>query len=169
MEERKKIFFGTYFYSENGEKKPVEWIVLEETQQDMLLISLYGLEAIAFDSNSNNWEPSSLRAWLNGDFKKEAFAKAEQSKIQGDITILDIDEVRKYFGETADQLKPTPYAAARGAFISRDDGSTWWWLRSQGAQPNMAAFVYNDGTLFPDGSLVSRDNGAVRPVIRIKK
>ena len=169
MAERKIAAFGKYPYAADGTKQPVEWIVLDATEKEYLLLSLRGLDAVAYDHSSNNWDISELRNWLNNEFKKEAFSAAEQKVIAGEISILTIEEVDKYFDGKADCLIPTPYAAGKGIFVSQDDGSTWWWLRSQGATPNMAAFVYNDGTVFADGTLVSRNNGAVRPVVRIKK
>lgn len=169
MKERKTAVFGKYPYTADGTKQPVEWIVLDTTEKEYVLLSLRGLDAVEYDHSSNNWDISELRNWLNNDFKKEAFSAAEQKVLSGEITILTVEEVNRYFEGTADRLIPTPYAAGKGVFVSPEDGATWWWLRTQGATPNMAAFVYNDGTVFADGTLVSRNNGAVRPVIRVKK
>jgi len=42
----------------------------------------------------------------------------------------------------------------------------WWWLRSQGDNPNNAAIVNNDGSVNSNGNNVNNDNG-VRPALAL--
>ena len=70
--------FGKYEQNRtvsDGEEA-IQWMVIDYTDGKALLLS----EAIlsfnkweAFDSSSNNWVNSDLRAWLQGDFAETAF------------------------------------------------------------------------------------------------
>lgn len=68
------IEFGSYPFEADGTEKPIEWIILERYSDDTaLLLSRYGLDSKRFDSSSNNWEQSEIRAWLNNTFYNKAF------------------------------------------------------------------------------------------------
>lgn len=43
----------------------------------------------------------------------------------------------------------------------------WWWLRSPGFSPYLAAFVHSDGSVGSCGCIVDLVSGAVRPALRI--
>ena len=60
-----------------------------------------------------------------------------------------------------------------GARIARDlNGSaSWWWLRSPGFDPNIAAVVYYNGDLFLTGNTVFWSGGVgggVRPALWLR-
>ena len=79
------IYFGDYEQdgdNDNG-KEMIEWIVLDEQEGSILVISRYGLEAQAFNSDSDEvyWENSSLRSWLNGRFPDNAFSREAPSDV----------------------------------------------------------------------------------------
>lgn len=72
---------------------PVEWVVLQEDDFRLLVISRYEIGKMAFDSgNNNNWSTSSLRKFLNNDFFKNTFADAEKKKILN--VVLSGDNVK---------------------------------------------------------------------------
>ncbi len=75
--------------------EPVEWLVLETAEGKAFLLSRYVLDAKAYDENYDasawltdktyhyrgTWEQSSVRAWLNNDFYRNAFTFSEQESI----------------------------------------------------------------------------------------
>ena len=62
--------------------EPIRWRVLTVTDDGSkaLLMSVYSLDNIQYDaySESQGWEESSLRAWLNGEFYDAAFTGEEK-------------------------------------------------------------------------------------------
>ncbi len=169
-----KVIFGTYPQREGGkDATPIEWQVLEYDAQQgrSLLISRYALDCRPYhqEDTAVTWEESSLRAWLNGDFLRQAFTEEESlailetpvdnSAAQGyrpwktdggsdtldRIFLLSFAESWKYFkADEARACSPTAYAAERGAYTGY--GRCWWWLRSPGYEQNYAAFVYLFGS-----------------------
>ena len=97
----------------------IEWVVLEENEDSLLVISKYVLEAKAYnvEYEAVTWETCDLRKWLNGEFYDEAFNAEEKDRIikstldnpdneicgtdGGNITednvfILSFEELQKY-------------------------------------------------------------------------
>lgn len=103
------------------------------------------------------------------------------------VFLLSIGEVRKYFpAQISRKCVPTEYADRAGVFTAEDysgagaeydgydDGyyqngqaTCWWWLRTPGAFPELAAGVYHGGRIIWSGSDVSAGDLAVRPVMWI--
>ncbi len=77
------IEFGKYPQDAYGEKKNIEWIVLEKKDNRMLLISKYLLNARPYHDTQMDvtWQTCNLRQWLNEEFISDAFSSAEQKKI----------------------------------------------------------------------------------------
>ena len=72
----KVITFGTY------EGKPLKWeVVSRYNDNSMILVTKDPVTETIFDSNSNLWEDSELREWLNNDFLAE-FSDDERKKIK---------------------------------------------------------------------------------------
>ncbi len=65
--------------------EPIEWIVLDydATNNRVLLVSLYGLHAMAYSNTKYGitWKSSPIRDWLNGEFLDSAFTKSERECI----------------------------------------------------------------------------------------
>ena len=82
------LIFGSYEqdFDENYDpvKKPIEWIVYDKTDDQMLLVSKYVLDAMPYNEEWKDvtWEKCSLRKWLNKEFYKTAFSKAERAMIK---------------------------------------------------------------------------------------
>ncbi len=81
------VTFGRYEQDNdpaNG-PEPIEWLVLDYDAENnrALLLSRYGLDARPYHGSGagTTWEKCALRAWLNGDFLREAFSPEEQSAI----------------------------------------------------------------------------------------
>ena len=78
------IKFGTYEqdYPVNG-KDPIKWVVLDKTQNGILVMSKYGLDCLPYNIEraKTTWENCTLRRWLNDKFYNAAFNKIEKSMI----------------------------------------------------------------------------------------
>ena len=117
------VTFGTYMQSadENQGKEPIEWLILTQDDEKMLVVSRYCLDYLKYpdDWSSNiSWENSSLRSYLNNEFIENAFTAEEQQEIiltenqntanedfyctvdgnrtEDRVFLLSIDEVQKY-------------------------------------------------------------------------
>ena len=81
------VTFGQYEQDDNlnNGQEAIEWIVLEydEKENKALLISKYGLDAVAYNRTYMivPWESSSLRTWLNDTFLSAAFNDGEKNAI----------------------------------------------------------------------------------------
>ena len=98
------------------------------------------------------------------------------SDTQDMVFLLSYADAQYYFGlvygdknNRMARTNPTPYALARGAWVSSDDPTydgkyaAWWWLRSPGGEQNRAARVSPEGGLV--GSSVNYTYTMIRPVI----
>ncbi|MCR4906544.1 MAG: DUF6273 domain-containing protein [Clostridiales bacterium] len=77
------VTFGMYDQTGFREPAPIEWIVLDERDGKLFLISRLGLAALPYDDGGSgtDWESSSLRAWLNDRFLRGAFDEEERARI----------------------------------------------------------------------------------------
>jgi hypothetical protein len=119
----------------DGEKSPVEWIILDETDDAYLLITKYSMDASVFNQNDvfTTWENSIMRQFLNTYFYNECFSEEEKERIllttvkphintdhvnvkQGIETkdyvfLLSAQEALQYFETNADRIAyATPFA-----------------------------------------------------------
>lgn len=183
-------------YEQDGDgangSEDVDWIVLETDGKEATLISLYGLEALAYSDDEGNttWDQSSLRRWLNGDFLKEVFNSNEQSKlktmsVKGEdnpvygthsgeetkdmIYLASIDEVTRLLDNDLDRLcLPTSQAINSGVTIDGSNGACSWWLRTTGGDSDRISYVNSEGEVDYDG-IYGNDRGcAVRPIITLE-
>ena len=164
------VKFGRYPQTAAGDVQDIEWRVLAVDGDKVLAISRYGLDARPFDEESNDWEDSEIRGWLNGEFYEDSFNDAEKgiiaSSAPGKVFLLSKKEAEEYFDSDEDRkCAPTEYAKANGA-SANGDGCCWWWLRSP--VPNYSNFVYY---VYYDGDLyfyyVDYSVGSVRPALWI--
>lgn len=89
MSSMKTVFFGQY--PQNGSfPEPLEWLVLDESEQEMLLLCKYCIETkgFVFDFNDDQyeyrkslWEFSDLRQWLNNEFYSVAFDEGQKEMV----------------------------------------------------------------------------------------
>ena len=182
------VTFGMY-WQDFDYKTPIEWIVLEKSEKEMLLLSRYALDAQPYNKilEKTTWAECSLRKWLNEDLYNEAFDAEDRRRIPkkpvvahknpkwetdpGSRTIdrlflLSIPEVTEYFHEDVERMcQPTTYALERGAWLDEDRGTTVWWLRSPGHDCYDAAYVLNVGSVRGLGDFVDDDLVGVRPAL----
>lgn len=154
------------------EPEPIEWRVLDIQDGKALMISEYLLDARKYDSQSNEWENSELRAWLNDEFLNKAFDPEERERlngIEGDkVSVLTLSESRKYFSGNNDRMAvTTSYARKNGADHSEGDNSGWWWLRSPGFHGCNTSVVLASGRVYDYGNVIGYIHGCVRPVVLV--
>ena len=111
------------------------WRILDITSAGYICLA-DNIENMEFDSNSNNWENSDLRGFLNGEFYEKMAAEigskniipfernllsldgqTEYGKCEDKISLLTVDEYRKY----------------RSLIPNTKD--YWWWLVSPWSTP----------------------------------
>lgn len=185
------IKFGKYPQDEDGRVLPIEWIVLDVTENEAFLISRYALDCKPFEDNHKLmswWCISELRRWLNNEFIKSAFSDEDTTKIliselkkngnpkfdiapgedtRDRVFCLSLAEAELYFSNDEDrQCVPTAYAVKQGVYV-KDKRFFYWWLRSPGILENTAACVDGHGSLNWSGTHIHSSQCAVRPALRI--
>ncbi len=185
------VWFGRYEQDNNynNGSEAIQWKVLDIRDGKALLLSVYGLETMAYhyQSQSMTWENCSLRAYLNSNFYNGVFSDQERRYIARSylynnnsaaygtyggnptndyVFLLSIDEVRYYFpSEGSRKMQPTALARAHGAYGTADRNCAWWWLRSPGQATTTATSINSIGVLLDTGPVVSDTTGAIRPAI----
>ena len=183
--------FGTYPYGRDGIKKPIQWKILEQKGDRVLLITEVGIDGKRFNEFRKDvtWDTSSIRLWLNTIFLSNAFTDKEQDYIltstvtadknprqftdpgdetQDKVFLLSIQEAEKYYLSKSERVvKATPHAVKNGvkqSGYSYDDGSKWW-LRSPGINRKTIAYVNQDGSIAYRGDFADSAIYAVRPAL----
>lgn len=163
-------------YPQNGPvPTPVKWLVLKKNADRSLVVACSVLDSHRFDLDTNKWEDSELRRWLNGEFADAAFTADERARVLTDdsgdsVFLLSARQADAYF-RNADERKgeATAYAVERG--VNRynwAEGKTWWWLRTPGEHANNVALVSTFGTVFTFGDNRVIEYGGVRPAMWLK-
>ena len=184
------IEFGNYPQDKDGTEKPIEWIVMKNEGNQVLLLSKYVLDAKSYNEEWEDvtWETSDIRQWLNNEFYTAAFNKSEKAKIQTSLTknednskygtsggndtedkvfLLSEKEAETLFSNDDERIaKATGYAEKSGAYVN-EEKAAWWWLRSPGRYSSSAAVVGSDGWVYGDGSIVSGAYDGVRPALHL--
>ena len=187
------VMFGAYPQSSRRGNEPIEWQILAKEGGRCLVISRYALDVKSYNYGSAalqkegaTWNTCTLRGWLNGEFYKKAFSRAEQavialSTVKADpnpknginpgndttdkVFILGISEATKYFGSKDERKCPkTSFCIDKGGPFNNN--SAFWWLRSPGKDSHYAAFVDDNGSINYKGQISSK-NCAVRPALWI--
>lgn len=166
------VFYGSYPQNvvSGNTKEPIEWIVLEKKDNEVLLLSKYVLDGKKYNESSEkvNWESCSLRNWLNTTFYNEAFDNNEKNNVidsqvefgaglnnvvTDKVFILSYKELIKYFKQT-NMHKPnkklataaTDYAIKNGAVsIYKNDswnlGNCRYWI----LEKNVSKLIEKNG------------------------
>lgn len=164
------VTIGTYQQNTTSEEKTaVEWIVLDQQDNMSLLISKYGLDAVAYHQEWKEieWKDCSLRAWLNNEFLNSTFNSDEINAIvivrEDKVSLLSLKEAYHYLDDVNRPCEPTEYTAAKRVYIR--DGKCYWWLIDKGEEKRSAEFISPSGGR---GHAWVYDSAyAVRPIIWI--
>lgn len=162
-----EIYFGTYEQTEayNG-KESVKWIVLDKTDNELLLISAYVLNNFwyYYDDQEISWVNSSLR-----NKEDSLFSLSERSVFAENYTdALCFDEVYALSKEEAQKYshilkaKVTEYAYENGAYVN-SSGYGEWWLRNPETS-RYSYYVDSDGEIQRDSVFSSH---GWRPVVKV--
>ena len=189
------VYFGRYEQDNNynNGSEPILWRVIDVRSGQALLLSVYGLETMAYHYQNQpvTWETSSVRSYLNSNFLNGAFSAQERQYIAqsyiannsssafgtygGNATydsvfLLSQDEIRYYFpSEGSRKMQPTNVARAHGAYGTADPNCAWWWLRSPGQTTNCASSINSIGVLLNTGPVVSDTTGVLRPAMWVNQ
>ncbi len=168
--------FGRYYQeADSQEMSPVEWLVLDETDDALLLITARCIDEIPYNERRANvkWDDCSLREWLNGEFLRTAFTSTERSAIitsglPGKVFALSREEVIKYMPEEADrQCTPTAYSRSRVTYIN-GNGLCAWRTRTP-AGNSQAVYLSSYGTFGNRPHYVDDNVIGVRPALWVSK
>lgn len=150
---KRVITLGTW----NG--NPIEWIVLKENDFSALVVSKNVLFTRRFDPSSNDWNNSEIRAYLNGDFFRQAFTDEDRKSIvntfvegrKTDVFLLSKGEAASYMS---------------GAELT---ASYRWWLRSYSSYDNNRSWnIFGVNGEF-DYYGVVYDSYGIRPAMYVKE
>lgn len=142
------------------------WKILDITGAGYICLA-DNIEDMEFDSNSNNWENSGLRGYLNGEFfEKMAAEIGSKNIIPFERNLLSLDGQTEY-GKCEDKvslLTVDEYRKYRNLIPNTKD--YWWWLVSPWSTPcndykRAVAVVSSAGSV--NGNCCYNDFG-VRPV-----
>ena len=184
------IEFGNYPQDKDGTEKPIEWIVMKNEGNQVLLLSKYVLDAKPYyeEVEEVTWETSDIRQWLNNEFYTTAFNKAEKAKIQTSLIknednsengtsggndtedkvfLLSEKEAETLFSNDEERIaKATEYAEKSGVYVN-EEKAVLWWLRSPGCSRDYAAEVSYYGWINRSGCDVNSYDDGVRPALHL--
>lgn len=142
------------------------WKILDITGVGYICLA-DSIKDMEFDSDSNNWENSDLRGYLNGVFfEKMATEIGSKNIISFERNLLSLDGQTEY-GKCEDKvslLTVDEYRKYRSLIPNTED--YWWWLVSPWSTPcndyeRAVAVVSSAGDIDNGGCSLSR---GVRPV-----
>ena len=184
------IEFGNYPQDKDGTEKPIEWIVMKNEGNQVLLLSKYVLDAKPYNEELEEvtWETSDIRKWLNNEFYTTAFNKTEKAKIQTSLIknednseygtsgendtedkvfLLSEKEAETLFSNDEEKIaKATEYAEKSGVYVN-EEKAVLWWLRSPGNRSDYAAVVDGYGWVDRSGDYVFHSYDGVRPALHL--
>lgn len=111
------------------------WNILDITSVGYICLA-DSIEDMKFDSDSNNWENSDLRGFLNGEFYEKMAAEiGSKNIIPFERNLLSLDGQTEY-GKCEDKvslLTVDEYRKYRSLIPNTKD--YWWWLASPWSTP----------------------------------
>ena len=172
----REMEFGRYYQNANSkELLPVEWLVLEENESRILLMTKKCVDEIPYNGRRENvtWENCSLRQWLNNEFFNTAFTDEEKASIipavlSDKVFALSREEVLRYLPDETDrQCVPTEHSLNRGTYVN-GSGLCAWWTRDEDKN-SQAVYLSSYGTFGNRPHYVDENIIGVRPAIRVRK
>ncbi len=162
---------------------PYEWLVLDRSEEGMLLITKEGIAVRPYHEEFERvtWEKCSLRSWLNGEFLN-GFTDEERAMIlktrvknhgnpsyetpggnntKDQVFLLSIEEANQYFKTDENRICIPEETIKEDVYIEL--GACWWWLRDTGGSKYAACVAYDGGN--SRLNCVDRSDLAVRPAM----
>lgn len=145
----------------------IKWRILDKTTDGYFAITEDFInDSTEFDSKSNNWANSDLRAYLNTGFLKKIEEEiGNDSLVEFERDLLSLDGQTEY-GTCVDKVALLSVDEYRKYRKYLPNTNIWWWLISPWSTPcngyeRQVAVVSPSGNLgFSDGC----NGGGVRPV-----
>ncbi|MBQ6343750.1 MAG: toll/interleukin-1 receptor domain-containing protein [Anaerolineaceae bacterium] len=83
------------------ENEPLEWIVLDKNDGEAMLLCKTIVARKEYDERIDisgvfEWNKSTIREWLNNEFRNSCFTSAEISMFGSEISLMSIADVNKY-------------------------------------------------------------------------
>ena len=184
------LSFGEYEQDadENDGSEPIEWIILEKSSGELLLVSRCVLDIHEYfypgtaDCDSVvTWENSDLRTWLADGFAEEAFSDRDWTRLldmkcenenrtregltaaldetKDKIAVMSYGELLKWFPQESDRITDFSERSAE------TDSESVWWLRTTDGGEAVYAVRSEDGKV-GTVSMINQKYG-IRPMIRI--
>lgn len=172
------VTFGEYPTFADGGVAPILWRVMRIDDGAAFLLTEYIVEVRKINEDAKGyrgWEKSDLYSFLNGDFKKSAFSKAEQTALVvrtedgALVTLVSGDDFKDEsigFGTNKSRLcESTEYAKSRGLLIySQGHKYSPWWSRTRSTDKAGQQRFILDGGAIGRTAVNAKDRG-VRPVV----
>lgn len=188
------IKLGHYMQSDRigATPEPIEWMVINPDTG--LCVSLYALDAMAFDTNGGvNYEQSTLRSWLTGEFYQTAFTNEEKALLLTlrEVYAMDRFPVPQVYLAVDDKVRlmnpydelwaaqaahcdialVTPYAVSRGAGRRVVAGKTepateFWLIENYNTTSDSQCTMYTSGGEYWK-YFPTQESGGVRPIIHV--
>ena len=189
----KIIEFGRYWKETGLENVPIEWIVLNETDEDLFVVSKQVVVSEMFDETTANWKDCSIRKWLNNEFLRKAFNEYESPSILekkivtsndmeyvfggfsyfkkyvetlDKVFLLSVDEVEQYFKTQESRV----VERSQYAIDTLEDDRKYvdcWWLRNEAYFDWAPLLIQGDGTYY--GLAGAHNLEGIRPAMYIKR
>lgn len=129
-----RVEFGSYFLSNSVKpvktlvRAPIVWLVLENTDGQLLLLTEHSLDWEAFGAiGACSWSSCYLRKWLNGDCMKDWFAEEERALMKNTVCRPEKNQISGVSDEevTHDRLFLLTFGEALQYFNGRRAGKGW--------------------------------------------
>lgn len=182
----KTMKLGNYEQDNNlsNGMEPIKWIILDEDDESMLLISKYIIDWQPYHNTYDDisWATSDLRNWLNNEFYNQAFSENEQGRIMltetssitsDKVFLLSFDELVQYFPMTGQGTHRGTESCSTTEYVRKNYGaysntSYWWLLKENNGTGGPTPSDTGSGYYWTIPFSVNSEYG-VRPVIRIVK
>ena len=194
------VYFGMYDTDSDDTAEPVKYRVLDSnttvfsgnSNKATMLLDCNSVlwsgndPSSAFDADSDVWEDSDIREYLNGTFLSNSFSIVEQNAIASSIK----DNIHNTDGTAPNHLPYVPLAGDKVFFLDASEvtnesygyvnsifqaknrsktgaGINYWWLRSANTDYNMFASgcVSNTGMIYDTG--VTYNTVGVSPALNV--
>ena len=170
-----EVLFGSYEQDNNAatDDEPIIWTVLDIKDGKALLLSKYNLDCQPYNDSSElvSWDKSTLRYWMNCDFRKKAFNTEEDNWIlmteteddcADKVFALSVSDIQRYFMQVSKrQAHSTEYCRYNSSYFTKVFPSQYW---ARNNNENYVCAISHSGTV------VNKDDYfyhylAVRPAI----
>ena len=194
-----RIALGHYPKDNEWQKAPLEWLVIGEEDDSVLLITKDVIDCLPIDSkvHKTTWEDCELRAWLNSDFLDTVFSTEERASLLPNTVRTQHNRTKEYF-ETTDyayilsreeaervfdpislgEAQPTPVAKSHdvghrlGSYKNNGRISkkgACWMMRLPASKKTTPACFDPYGEECKGWGSIAEEAHGIRPVVRVQK